>query len=53
MQLLVSYSLAGKGKSAVRNDEPLGRRIPAHGNTQTFSTYLSLGQLNALYVREY
>lgn len=33
MQLLVSYSLAGKGKSAVHNEEPLGRRIPAHGNT--------------------
>lgn len=46
-------SLVGKGISAVSNDEPLVSMILAQCNTQTVNTYLSLGQLNALYVREY
>lgn len=47
--------LAGKGKSAVSNDDTLVTTMYGlHKQTQRhLNTYLSLGQLNALDVREY
>lgn len=49
------WALAGKGKSAASNDEPLFTYLyDTHKPTRRhLNTYLSLGQFNALDVREY
>lgn len=52
---LCLWGLAGKGKSAASNDELLFTFLyDTHKPTRRhLNTYLSLGQLNALDVREY